>query len=61
MVKGRKRFGGRCQRKAGAGAGVHAALCETLTNYNAALEDYNDLLELGENTAAKRDEVLSAG
>ena len=37
---------------------VHAALCETLTNYNAALEDYNDLLELGENTAAKRDEVL---
>lgn len=38
---------------------VHAALCETLTNYNAALEDYNDLLELGENTAAKRDEVLS--
>ena len=38
---------------------VHAALCETLTNYNAALEDYNDLLELGENTAAKRDEELS--
>ena len=38
---------------------VHAALCETLTNYNAALEDCNDLLELGENTAAKRDEVLS--
>lgn len=38
---------------------VHAALCETLTNYNAALEDDNDLLELGENTAAKRDEVLS--
>ena len=38
---------------------VHAALCETLTNYKAALEDYNDLLELGENTAAKRDEVLS--
>ena len=38
---------------------VHAALCETLTNYNAALDDYNDLLELGENTAAKRDEVLS--
>lgn len=38
---------------------VHAALCETLTNYNIALEDYNDLLELGENTAAKRDEVLS--
>lgn len=38
---------------------VHAALCKTLTNYNAALEDYNDLLELGENTAAKRDEVLS--
>ena len=38
---------------------VHAALCEALTNYNAALEDYNDLLELGENTAAKRDEVLS--
>ena len=38
---------------------VHVALCETLTNYNAALEDYNDLLELGENTAAKRDEVLS--
>lgn len=38
---------------------VHAALCETLTNYNTALEDYNDLLELGENTAAKRDEVLS--
>ena len=38
---------------------VHAALCETLTNYNAALEDYNDLLELGENTAAKRVEVLS--
>ena len=38
---------------------VHAALCETRTNYNAALEDYNDLLELGENTAAKRDEVLS--
>ena len=38
---------------------VHAALCETLKNYNAALEDYNDLLELGENTAAKRDEVLS--
>ena len=38
---------------------VHAALCETLKNYNTALEDYNDLLELGENTAAKRDEVLS--
>ena len=38
---------------------VHAALCETLKKYNTALEDYNDLLELGENTAAKRDEVLS--
>lgn len=38
---------------------VHAALCETLKNYNTALEDYNDLLELGENAAAKRDEVLS--
>ena len=38
---------------------VHAALCETLKNYNTALEDYNDLLELGENTAAKRDEELS--
>ena len=38
---------------------AHAALCETLKNYNTALEDYNDLLELGENTAAKRDEVLS--
>ena len=38
---------------------VHAALCETLTTYIAALEDYNDLLERGENTAAKRDEVLS--
>ena len=38
---------------------VHAALCETLKNYDTALEDYNDLLELGENTAAKRDEVLS--
>ena len=38
---------------------VHAALCETLKNYHTALEDYNDLLELGENTAAKRDEVLS--
>ena len=38
---------------------VHAALCETLKNYNTALEDYNDLLELGENTAAKRDEVIS--
>ena len=38
---------------------VHAALCETLKNYDTALEDYNDLLKLGENTAAKRDEVLS--
>ena len=38
---------------------VHAALCETLKNYDTALEDYNNLLELGENTAAKRDEVLS--
>ena len=38
---------------------VHAALCETLKNYDTALEDYNDLLDLGENTAAKRDEVLS--
>ena len=38
---------------------VHAALCETLKNYNTALEDYNDLLELGESAAAKRDEVLS--
>ena len=38
---------------------VHAALCETLKNYNTALEDYTDLLELGESAAAKRDEVLS--
>ena len=38
---------------------AHAALCETLKNYNTALEDYNDLLELGESAAAKRDEVLS--
>lgn len=38
---------------------VHAALCETLKNYNTALEDYNDLLELGEKVDSKRDEVLS--
>ena len=38
---------------------AHAALCETLKNYNTALEDYNDLLELGESVSVKRDEVLS--
>ena len=38
---------------------AHAALCETLKNYNTALEDYNDLLELGEKVDSKRDEVLS--
>ena len=38
---------------------VHAALCETLTNYNAALEDYNDLLKLGEKVDSKRGEILS--
>ena len=38
---------------------VHAALCETLKNYNTALEDYNDLLELGEKVESKRDEILS--
>ena len=38
---------------------VHAALCETLKNYNAALEDYDALQKLGENVGAKQDEVLS--
>ena len=38
---------------------AHAALCETLKNYNTALEDYNDLLELGEKVDSKRDEILS--
>lgn len=38
---------------------AHAALCETLTNYNAALEDYNDLLKLGEKVDSKRGEILS--
>ena len=38
---------------------AHAALCETLKNYNTALEDYNDLLDLGESVSDKRDEVLS--
>ena len=38
---------------------VHAALCETLKNYNAALEDYNALQKLGENVGAKLNEALS--
>ena len=38
---------------------VHAALCETLKNYNTALEDYNDLLKLGEKVDSKRGEILS--
>ena len=38
---------------------VHAALCETLKNYNAALEDYDALQKLGESVESKRDEVLS--
>ena len=38
---------------------VHAALCETLKNYNAALEDYDALQKLGENVGAKLDEALS--
>ena len=38
---------------------AHAALCETLKNYNTALEDYNDLLELGEKVEKKRDKLLS--
>ncbi len=39
---------------------VHAALRD-FEKLQYRLEDYNDLLELGENTAAKQDEVLSAG
>lgn len=38
---------------------AHAALCETLKNYNNALRDYNALLELGEKVESKRDEILS--
>lgn len=38
---------------------VHAALCEILKNYNTALEDYNDLLKLGEKVDSKRGEILS--
>lgn len=38
---------------------AHAALCEILKNYNTALEDYNDLLKLGEKVEAKRGEILS--
>ena len=38
---------------------VHAALCETLKNYNDALEDYDALQKLGENVGAKLDEALS--
>ena len=38
---------------------AHATLCEILKNYNTALEDYNDLLELGEKVESKRDEILS--
>ena len=35
------------------------ALCEILKNYNTALEDYNDLLKLGEKVDSKRGEILS--
>lgn len=38
---------------------AHAALCEILKNYNTALEDYNDLLKLGEKVDSKRGEILS--
>ena len=38
---------------------AHAALCEILKNYNTALEDYNDLLKLGEKVDSNRGEILS--
>ena len=38
---------------------AHAALCEILKNYNTAMEDYNDLLKLGEKVDSKRGEILS--
>lgn len=38
---------------------AHATLCEILKNYNTALEDYNDLLKLGEKVDSKRGEILS--
>ena len=38
---------------------AHAALCETIKSYDKTLDDYNELLELGEKVETKRDEVLS--
>ena len=37
---------------------VHAAPCETMKNYNAALEDHDALQKLGENVGAKLNEAL---
>lgn len=38
---------------------AHAMLSEKIKSYDQALEDYDELLELGEKVESKRDEVLS--
>lgn len=38
---------------------AHAALCENIKSYDKTLDDYNELLELGEKVEKKRDELLS--
>ena len=38
---------------------AHAALCENIKSYDKTLDDYNELLKLGEKVEKKRDELLS--
>ena len=38
---------------------AHAALCESIKSYDKTLDDYDELLELGEKVEKKRDELLS--
>ena len=38
---------------------AHAALCESIKSYDKTLDDYKELLELGEKVEKKRDELLS--
>lgn len=38
---------------------AHAALCESIKSYDKTLDDYDELLKLGEKVEKKRDELLS--
>lgn len=38
---------------------AHAALCESIKSYDKTLDDYDELLKLGEKVERKRDELLS--